>query len=188
MSERHTGIKNRIIAVLAAGCLAYFCCFWMGTDREAVLEAYEKKAEDAMLADTEILAHNGQIRRMDGQEEELKTLYNDKPVLLYFWMPWSDDSKKGLPLVENIYRIYGQDVHVVALVVGSAGDEAASFWQYHECAMPFYTGELTVADDYNVYEVPQFVMIRKGGAIADRHIGLMTERELAYMVEKGMQP
>lgn len=188
MNKTRAGIKNKIIAALAVACAAYFVAFWMGTEKEATLEAYEKAAEEAMIADTEILAHNGHIRAMDGQDTEIRDLYNDKPVLIYFWMPWSDDSKEGMPVLENIYRRYGDDIHVVALSFGSTAEEARSFYLQHAYAMPFYTGALSVADDYNVYEVPQCVMIRKGGAISDRTAGLPDERSLAYMVERGMEP
>ena len=82
MDKTRAGIKNKIIAALAVACAAYFVAFWMGTEKEATLEAYEKAAEEAMIADTEILAHNGHIRAMDGQDTEIRDLYNDKPVLL----------------------------------------------------------------------------------------------------------
>lgn len=188
MNKIRAGIKNKIIVVLAVACTAYFVSFWMGTERDVALKAYEKAAEEAMIADTEILAHNGHIRSMDGQDTEIRDLYNDKPVLIYFWMPWSDDSKNGMAVLENIYRRYGDDIHVVVLSFGSTAEEARDFYSQHAYSMPFYTGALVVADDYNVYEVPQCVMIRKGGAIADRIVGLPDERSLAYMVEMGMEP
>lgn len=101
MNKIRAGIKNKIIVVLAVACTAYFVSFWMGTERDVALKAYEKAAEEAMIADTEILAHNGHIRSMDGQDTEIRDLYNDKPVLIYFWMPWSDDSKKGMAVLET---------------------------------------------------------------------------------------
>ena len=45
---------------------------------------------------------------------------------------------------------------------------------------------MSVADDYNVYEVPQCVMIREAEPFPTRTAGLPDERSLAYMVERGM--
>ena len=75
MNKIRAGIKNKIIVVLAVACTAYFVSFWMGTERDVALKAYEKAAEEAMIADTEILAHNGHIRSMDGQLLEMARVF-----------------------------------------------------------------------------------------------------------------
>lgn len=187
MRRKHICTKNKIIAVLAVGCLVYFFSFWWGTERDVTRQAYEKAAEEARIADTEILAHNGHICRMDGLEEEIRDLYNDKAVLIYFWMPWSDDSKRGLPVLDELYRTYGSRVHFVVLSLGSTEQEAREYYLQHAYAVPFYTGSLSVADDYNIYEVPQCIMIRRGGAIADRRVGLPVKREWEYMIARAIE-
>lgn len=186
MKRRNICTKNNIIALLAIGCLLYFVGFWWGTEKDTTQE-YEKKAEKAMIADTEILAHNGRIYNMDGEPADIQDLYNDKAVLIYFWMPWSEDSKRGLPVLDELYGLYGQEVHFVILSVGNTEKEARAYYQQQAYEMPFYTGSLSIADAYNIYEVPQCVMIRKGGAIADQRIGVPAKREWEYIISRAIE-
>ena len=180
-------IKNKVLAVLAVVLCLLMICFWTGKDENAVSTEDVKAAEEVSQKETEVLAHNAALETIDGRDVQMKDLYNKKPVYVFFWMPWSEESKKQLSVIEPLYKKYGKNVYFVVVSLGSTQKEARRFYQKSPYTMPFYTAELAMASDYNVYEVPQSMMIAKGGTIKERHVGTLSEKELAYFIEKNMK-
>lgn len=180
-------IKNKVLAVLAVVFCLLMICFWTGKDENAVSTEDVKAAEEVSQKETEVLAHNAALKTIDGRDVQMRDLYNKKPVYVFFWMPWSEDSKKQLPAIETLYKTYGKDVYFVIVSLGSTEKEARQFYQKSPYTMPFYTAGLAMASDYNVYEVPQSIMIAQGGTIKKRHIGTLPEKELAYFIVKNMK-
>ena len=62
-----------------------------------------------------MLAPDERLYGEDG-DVRLQDLYNQKPVCLFFWAVWSDDSLKNLALLEEMYQKYGADVTFVAVL------------------------------------------------------------------------
>lgn len=180
-------IKNKVLAVLAVVFCLLMICFWTGKDENAVSTEDVKAAEDVSQKETEVLAHNAALKTIDGRDVQMRDLYNKKPVYVFFWMLWSEDSKKQLSVMEPIYKTYGKDVYFVIVSLGSTEKEAQRFYKKSSYTMPFYTSGLAMASDYNVYEVPQSIMIARGGTIKKRHIGTLPEKELAYFIVKNMK-
>lgn len=185
MSEEKHTIKNKILLGIALLCVLGMVCLWTGKDEQIAKKEDIKIAEEVSLRETEVLAHNAAMETIDGRAVAMRDLYNKKPVYVFFWMPWSDDSKKQLPAIEEAYLEWGRDVYFVIVSVGSTQREARAFFQASSYTMPFYTAALAMARDYNVYEVPQSIIIGKGGTIKKRHIGVMTQHELAYFIAEG---
>ncbi len=175
-------IKNKVLAILAVVLCLLMICFWTGKDENAVSTEDVKAAEEVSQKETEVLAHNAALETIDGRDVQMKELYNKKPVYVFFWMPWSEESKKQLPAIESLYKKYGKDVYFVIISLGNTKKEAQQFYQKSPYTMPFYTAELAMASDYNIYEVPQSMMIARGGTIKKRHMGTLSEKELAYFI------
>ncbi len=165
-------------AVAAAGLFAWYG--WCGDGEEAIAAA----AKEARRADVEVMTPNVRLERADGTAAELRDLYNEKPVLLVFWMPWSDDSKRQLEEAASLYEEYGRDMHLIMAVLGSDAGEARAYYEEKGYPMPFYTGEISAAGDLNVYEVPQLLVIRRGGAVSARRKGFVPARDLAYLLAR----
>lgn len=180
--------KNTILGFLALCCISYFVCFWMGTETALTVQYYEKAAEEERRADTEILAPNVRLQDEEGNTVQMRALYNERPTYVLFWLPWNEDSKKQLALAQEAYEAYGQDVSFAVIAVGSDSDEAAAYYRGAGYDMPLYTGDISVAYEYNAYVMPQSILIDKGGAICGRRTGIVPSRELAYMIEKIREP
>ncbi len=176
-----------LVSVLAAVCVILIGCFWPGKDPAIAEKEDEAAAEEAMVQDVEILAPDCLMQTIDGRHMTMRELYNRKPVCLVFWMPWSDASKAMLPAWEDMYRQYGRDVYFVILSLGSTVKEAQALYHSSPYTMPFYTGDIAIAGEYNVYEVPQCIMIARGGAMRERHTGSMNRRDMEYMIVQAMQ-
>lgn len=189
MELMHTEIcrKRIVIYTIAAVLIGLMITFWTGKDPDIAKKEAEKTAKAMMQAETEVLAPNGQIQTIDGRSAELRELYNKKPVYLFFWMPWSDASKQQLPQLQALYDRYGKDIYFVVLSLGSTEQEARTFYQNSSYTMPFYTAPVSLADAYNVYDVPLAVMIQQGGRIQERHSGPVSMQQMAYMLERGKQ-
>lgn len=179
--ENHR-MKNRILAVLSAVLCVLMIWFWTGKDENAFSSEEIKQAERISQVETEVLAPNAAMETIDGRDVQMKDLYNKKPVYVFFWMPWSDESKKQLPIIESLYKKYGEQVYFVVVSIGSTKKDAQRFCHQSPYTMPFYTAVIAMASDYNVYEVPLSMMIAKGGTIKSRQTGALTEKELEYLI------
>lgn len=180
-------IKNRVVAITAVVLCLLMICFWTGKDENAFSSEDIKRAERVSQTEREVLAHNAAMKTIDGRDVQMKDLYNKKPVYVFFWMPWSEEGKKQLAAIEPLYKKYGKDVYFVIVSLGNTQKEAYDFYQKSPYTMPFYTAGLTMASDYNVYEVPQSMMIMQGGTIKKRQVGILSERELEYFIARNMK-
>ncbi len=175
-------VKNRILAVLAGTLCLLMIWFWTGKDENAFSSEEIKQAERISQVETEVLAPDAEMETIDGQNVQMQDLYNKKPVYVFFWMPWSDESKKQLPIIESLYKKYGKQVYFVIVSLGSTKKDAQQFYHQSTYTMPFYTAAMTMASDYNVYEVPLSMIIATGGTIKSRQEGILTEKELEYLI------
>ena len=178
-------MKNKVIAFLAIVCLVLISLFWPGKDENIAKDADKKEAQEVTKAETESLARNVILCNQDGEDIKIRDLYNEKPVYLLFWMPWSELCLNQLDNVEAIYQQYEGRVYFV--ILSSEGHEAdiQSIIKKRGYDLPFYYADMSVLSEYNVSEVPQSVMISRYGQIHERHQGVLTEKELAYMIERG---
>lgn len=63
-----------------------------------------KDTADLIRSETEVLAPDILLKTRSGEIVRLRTLYNEKPVCLYFWHPWTEYSKEGLDTLEDVKK------------------------------------------------------------------------------------
>ena len=107
--------KTKVLVCLAAVCVVLSLFFWPEKEPDAYSSATIEAAEEVSRAETEMLAPDERLYGEDG-DVRLQDLYNQKPVCLFFWAVWSDDSLKNLALLEEMYQKYGADVTFVAVL------------------------------------------------------------------------
>ena len=94
----------------------------------------------------------GPDERLYGEDGDvrLQDLYNQKPVCLFFWAVWSDDSLKNLALLEEMYQKYGADVTFVAVPTGPDADKGAAYCRKKGYGIPVYGGDGQLFRDYGI--------------------------------------
>lgn len=186
MKYKENTIRNKILFVIAILCAACILLYWPGKDVSIAEKEDIKKAEEARLSETEMLAPDFVLTAADGHTVNMRKLYNEQPVYLLFWMSGSEACKEQLAAVQRIWNTYGKNIYFVVVSLDGNKQDAAAFMQDVLPDRPFYMASVSVADDYGVTAVPSSVLIAKGGQIARQHTGVMSGRELAYFIEKRM--
>lgn len=178
--------KNSILAVLALVLLGLMLTFWTGKDPAVLQAEQEKMVEPVSQEATEMLAWNCLLTDEKGHTLQMRDLYNEKPVYVLFWMPWSRDSIRQIDAIIPIYETYGKDIHVVVAALERSRREALDTARQKQWPFPVYTVPMAAAGDYHVYNVPVSVVISRGGQIKSRDASVLTQRQLAYKIERAL--
>ena len=96
--------KNIIFFGLAFICLVLLFAWWPGKDPARIDMEGRKDTADLIRSETEVLAPDILLKTRSGEIVRLRTLYNEKPVCLYFWHPWTEYSKEGLNTLEAVKK------------------------------------------------------------------------------------
>jgi len=184
---RRLPLKKKIVVLLTLLCIGLTIGYLPEPSPHVLTKEEIKEAESVSRSQIEVLAPNVSLIDQAGHTVSMQSLYNKKPVLLYFWMSWSDMAAKELPVLDDMYRQQGRDVYFV-IVCLDRGDAARqrieSGWSYD---MPLYFASMETAGTYNVYEVPQWIMIDRGGTIREKRTGSLDQQQLEYALARSLK-
>ncbi|WP_158570614.1 TlpA disulfide reductase family protein [Megasphaera sp. AM44-1BH] len=184
---RRLPLKKKIVVLLTLLCIGLTIGYLPEPYPHVLTKEEIKEAESVSRSQTEVLAPNVSLIDQAGHTVSMQSLYNKKPVLLYFWMSWSDMAAKELPVLDDMYRQQGRNVYFV-IVCLDRGDAARqrieSGWSYD---MPLYFASMETAGTYNVYEVPQWIMIDRGGTIREKRTGSLDQQQLEYALARSLK-
>lgn len=175
--------KTKILSLLAAVCVILSLFFLPEKEPDAYSSATIEAAEEVSRTETEMLAPDERLYGPNGAVR-LQSLYNEKPVCLFFWAVWSDDSLKNLAVMEEMYQKYGQDISFVAVPVGPDADAGAEYCRKEGYDLPVYKGDGQFFRDYGISDVPQIIFIARGGQMSRPYDGLVTRRQIEYALAK----
>ena len=176
-------VKNRVLLGLALSCGILSLFFWPEREEDVFSSDVIRQAEEVTDADTEMLAPDELLQSSKG-DVHLQALYNKKPVCLFFWASWSDDSLRQLAVLESLYPQYGRDICFLAVPVGPDTKASRDYYHSSGSSLPLYPGSLQLFKDYGIHQVPQLILIRRGGQMVRPFTDVLTERQLAYELEK----
>lgn len=120
---RRLPLKKKIVVLLTLLCIGLTIGYLPEPYPHVLTKEEIKEAESVSRSQTEVLAPNVSLIDQAGHTVSMQSLYNKKPVLLYFWMSWSDMAAKELPVLDDMYRQQGRDVYFV-IVCLDRGDAA----------------------------------------------------------------
>lgn len=175
--------KTKILSLLAAVCVVISLFYWPAEEPDAYSSATIEAAEEVSRAETEMLAPDESLYSRDG-EVRLQDLYNQKPVCLFFWAVWSDDSLKNLAVMEEMYQKYGQDISFVTVPVGPDAEKGAAYCREEGYEIPVYKGAGQVFRDYGIFDVPQAIFIARGGQMSRPYRGILNRRQVETALAK----
>jgi thiol-disulfide isomerase/thioredoxin len=112
--------------------------------------------------------------------------FKGKPVLLDFWATWCGPCKKSSPVVEKIYKEYGnQGLVVLGINSGEDAKTVETFLKKTPMGYPAVLGgESRILEDYQVNAFPTFVLIGPDGKVAAYEVGFGGEAALRAIMEK----
>lgn len=121
------------------------------TDTETSNEESTEEKEDTKLPDFT-------VADADGKEVHLSD-FEGKPVILNFWASWCGPCKSEMPDFQEMYEIYGEDIHfvIVNMTDGSREtlDSAKEFVESQGYTFPvYYDIKLSAAIAYSVSTIP----------------------------------
>lgn len=171
-------MKNKLLFFLTAVCLVLSFFFWPARQEEPFSSAALEKAAEETRADTEMLAPNAHLTDEKGRDVTLQTLYNQKPLCLFFWAAWSKDSRQELAYLHELFATYGQDIDFVTVSLGTQAAENQAYCQEKGYALPCYTAPIAIARDYDVSSVPRVIFIKRGGQVKRAYDQVLSRRQL----------
>ena len=101
----------------------------------------------------------------DGKLIAISELY-DKPMLVVEWASWCPDCQKQLPIVQQMYEKYGEQIHFVLLNMSEPGREtkekADQYIKNQGYTFPYYydVGQ-SAADLLQVKTIPSMYLVTK---------------------------
>ncbi|MCP8923211.1 TlpA family protein disulfide reductase [Streptococcus oralis] len=101
----------------------------------------------------------------DGKLIAISELY-DKPILVVEWASWCPHCQKQLPIVQQMYEKYGDQIHFVLLNMNEPGKEtketADQYIKEKGYTFPYYYDEdQSAADLLQVQTIPSMYLVRK---------------------------
>ena len=103
----------------------------------------------------------GFVNEVDDKNFEIEVLQSEQPVLVDFWAEWCAPCRALAPAVEAVAQEYQGKAKVVKLDVDSSTQ---------------------VAQRYGIRGIPTLIVF-KGGAEADRVIGMTSKDNIARMLD-----
>jgi peroxiredoxin len=106
--------------------------------------------------------------------------YRGHPVLLAFWMTSCGVCRRELPLLSRMApELQGKGVEVLAIHLGSGGDEARDYLSANHIHLKSVSDpEGSVAQAYRVSGVPKLVLVGSDGVIRRTQLGGATSHTL----------
>lgn len=114
-----------------------------------------------------------QLTDLNGNTMMLSDL-KGKKVLLNFWAIWCLPCKEEMPHLEEIYKLYGEDLVIAAVSSAEPKQVVTEFLKYNPYSFPIYLDEkANISKTYQLLSIPTSYFINEEGVIQNKHIGLM---------------
>lgn len=128
-------------------------------------------------------APNFTVKSLTGETKELYQT-NGKPTYINFWASWCGPCQSEMPMIQNMYQKYKDDINFVVLNATMSDDleDVRGFMVDYKLTMPIYLdqpkqGEKEITSQYQLRGVPTQVLIDADGKILYYRPGEITEQE-----------
>jgi thiol-disulfide isomerase/thioredoxin len=152
----------------------------------AVTEAPAEEGGSQDETEDKLAAIDFTVYDAQGNEIKLSDFYG-KPIIINFWATWCPYCVEEMPVFEEAYRKYGDDIHFLMIddVDGQRETQAKGerFIQEKGFTFPvYYDTEGFAGYTYQVYSLPTSVFIDSEGYIVIYYPGQLT----AEMLQRGI--
>ncbi len=109
-----------------------------------------------------------------------------RPVVINFWASWCPPCREEAPLLESVWRLYGErEVAFVGVNIQDTEEEAAAYLDEFGITYPNgmdTDGRITI--DYGVIGLPVTFFVERDGTVRRRWVGPIGEAELLARVDE----
>jgi len=127
------------------------------------------------------IAPDFQVQTVDGDLISLSAL-RGRPVVINFWASWCGPCQQETPAFNRFHKA-NPDIPMVGLAVDSGNASkvrrTAKQWGI-EYPVAVATGSLQ--STYDISTLPTTIIVAPDGKVADIHVGMMSERQLARAI------
>lgn len=116
--------------------------------------------------------------------------FRGKPVVINFWATWCTPCKEEMPLLEEFYNRYPNQMVIIGINSGEDKATVDQFLGSQKITFPILLDlDGNVSDEYFVKNFPMTFFIDKDGILRAQHIGMLTEDRLhVYLRTIGVEP
>ena len=118
-----------------------------------------------------------------GEEQQLSD-YAGRPIVLNFWAEWCPPCVAELPLLEQAFEDYGEDVQFLTVNLEKGRMDPAAFMQQRELELPGALAANDVALQYGISGIPATFFITSEGNVLGMKRGAFAEGELPSIMEQ----
>lgn len=141
-------------------------------------------AEDASAAPTPLWgdAPDFSMTTFDGEVLHLSD-YAGQPMLLNFWAEWCPPCVAELPLLEQAWEDYGEEVAFMTVNLEKGRNDPAAFLAERDLQIPGSLAANEVAAQYGISGIPATFFISSEGNVLGMKTGPFAEGELPYILD-----
>ena len=127
--------------------------------------------------------------KLKDQYNVIQTLkeYRGKTIILVFWGSYCSACKDELPIIEEVYKEYGENKqNVIILGVNKEdSDKMKSFLRKNKYSFPTVLDEDTqVIKQYLIELIPTILFIDSKGKIVEKFIGSLEKNQIEEIIAK----
>lgn len=132
-------------------------------------------------------AHDFEVLDSQGQKVKLSDFLG-KPVVVNFWATWCGPCRIELPEFEEAYKKYEGKIEFLMVNLTDGYEETEEsvkkFVQQNNYQFPLYFDtEFSATNAYNLYSIPQTLLIDKEGNILKSYIGMIEKEDLEKYIK-----
>lgn len=146
----------------------------------------EEQTETAQPEDSGDTAPDLKLQALDGTTTQLSALFG-KPMIVNFWTTWCTPCKAELPLLQQAYEQYGQEINFVMVNLTDGGRDTvegvSAFIEENGYTFPAYCDiDYAASKLYGIVGIPSTVLIDMNGKVIDTHVGILDEKTLSAYI------
>ncbi len=113
-----------------------------------------------------------ELQNLDGQSISLSDLQG-KPILLNFWAIWCPPCRSEMPYMQEIHEEWSdKGLVLLAIDIGEGPSQIKEFLDANNLSLPvLLDSDKSVAQKYNISNIPTTFFIDKDGIIQEKVIG-----------------
>ncbi|GEM85614.1 membrane protein [Meiothermus granaticius NBRC 107808] len=121
-----------------------------------------------------------------GRELELSELVGKKPILINFWASWCIPCQQEGPVLSAFWQQNKDKIMVLGINTQERNpSDALSFIQQYGLGFPSVQDNGRMYIEYGTYGVPETFLIDTSGKVRLRHVGPVSQADLAAMLKQG---
>ena len=127
---------------------------------------------------------------LNSKKEKVKLSdFYGKPIVVNFWATWCGPCRYELPDFDEAYKKYNEQIEFLMVNLTDGFSETIEgveqFINENKYEFPVYFDtEYSAAKAYNIYSIPQTLLIDKEGNILELYMGMMNKETLEKYIIK----